>query len=318
MFEFPYRRTTIRTPFSRQELVARFAHTVSPEVMRWGWGTPAGWTDETFTGAVFAHGFNIHRVIRGRNSGLPMVYGRFRETPGGTEIELCVTLHPFVWVFAVLTSSFIIVPLVYNFIVPPSQRMATSVFTLIFPVFIYFIITFSYVDEYVRALSFINYTLSEAVTPVYPAISPQNRVSVWLKFGRICFLIFFVGMLGFMCYSGVQEFYQQTSHTRQPIEAEFMRIPLPPNTSVISGNGTTSITCETSSSYQQITAFYDDELVDAGWTLAGEEPLRDWGRDLGGKIRHYRKGHDVIDLQWAGESAQYGWDYALSLSGDDR
>jgi hypothetical protein len=42
--------------------------------------------------------------------------------------------------------------------------------------------------------------------------------------------------------------------------------------------------------------------------------MKDWGQDLGGRTARYCKGKYRADLQYAGERANYGWDYAFSLS----
>jgi hypothetical protein len=66
--------------------------------------------------------------------------------------------------------------------------------------------------------------------------------------------------------------------------------------------------------YIDIRAYYDRELSRLGWTLNDEGPIRDWGRDFGGKRVEYCKGEYTASLQYAGENADYGWTYALELS----
>jgi len=69
-----------------------------------------------------------------------------------------------------------------------------------------------------------------------------------------------------------------------------------------------------SSSYSAILEYYDQQMTALGWRFAGERPLRDWGRDFGGRVRDYCKGPLSASLQYAGERANYGWTYAIDLS----
>jgi hypothetical protein len=55
-----------------------------------------------FAGKVSAHGFRIIRVVSGRDSFNPMLYGRFLPAPNGTQVSVVVTWHPIVWLFLCL------------------------------------------------------------------------------------------------------------------------------------------------------------------------------------------------------------------------
>jgi len=66
-------------------------------------------------------------------------------------------------------------------------------------------------------------------------------------------------------------------------------------------------------SFEQVRAHFDRELQRNGWKFYKEERVLDWGRDFGGKSLHYCKGEYTASLQYAGENAGYGWDYALDL-----
>ena len=67
-------------------------------------------------------------------------------------------------------------------------------------------------------------------------------------------------------------------------------------------------------SYSELRAYYDAQLLGHGWTFERETPLRDWGRDFGGRVAHYKKGDDIASLQYSGDTAGYGWTYAISFS----
>ncbi len=64
-----------------------------------------------FQGSVSKSGFIIHRTIQGRNSFLPMLFGRFVHTDRGTKIVVHMTFHPLVWAFLVLTGYFVYIRL---------------------------------------------------------------------------------------------------------------------------------------------------------------------------------------------------------------
>jgi len=70
----------------------------------------------------------------------------------------------------------------------------------------------------------------------------------------------------------------------------------------------------TSQSYSEIRRYYDQELAQHGWAFYREEEVRDWGRNLGGRIAHYRKRGYTASLQYAGERANDSWNFALDLS----
>ena len=73
-------------------------------------------------------------------------------------------------------------------------------------------------------------------------------------------------------------------------------------------------TYRTNLPYAEVRKHYDAELSKRGWAFYMEEPLTEWGKDLGGKETHYCKGRYRAGLQWAGERANDGFDYAFSVS----
>jgi hypothetical protein len=73
-------------------------------------------------------------------------------------------------------------------------------------------------------------------------------------------------------------------------------------------------TYQTRLKYPEIRDFYDRELAKQGWSFYEEEQMKHWWRDLGGKSARYCKGPYRADLQYAGEGAGYGWDYAFTVS----
>jgi hypothetical protein len=131
--------------------------------------------------------------------------------------------------------------------------------------------------------------------------------------------LLFVGVLLFVGYDVVINGPEARKHL-QVLEHEAQRIAPPPGATRLSvsprhkpGQAGLSTAYETPLPYAQLRAHYDTALAAQGWTLQGEAPLRDWGKDLGGRTAQYRKGEYTAALQFAGAEADYGWTYALEL-----
>jgi hypothetical protein len=52
-----------------------------------------------FVGCVDGHAFQLRRVIRGRNSFLPRIWGHIISTGDGTRVKVIMFMHPFTVVF---------------------------------------------------------------------------------------------------------------------------------------------------------------------------------------------------------------------------
>jgi hypothetical protein len=108
----------------------------------------------------------------------------------------------------------------------------------------------------------------------------------------------------------------------QALKAEFNLIqPLPgalrTNLTARSKGGKQAIVSarfKTNKSYDEIRTFYFDEALKNGWTFSKEATKTDWGSDLGGKTIDFYKDEYELSIQYAGEKADYGWDFAVSLS----
>jgi hypothetical protein len=65
--------------------------------------------------------------------------------------------------------------------------------------------------------------------------------------------------------------------------------------------------------FSEIRSFYDDAFSKAGWRFAGERSVQDWWRDFGGKSVTYCKAGYVASVEYAGTTAQYGWNFSVSV-----
>ena len=63
-----------------------------------------------------------------------------------------------------------------------------------------------------------------------------------------------------------------------------------------------------------VRAHYDHELTSKGWQFVGERVVRDWWRDLGGRVIVYCKQGNAASVTYAGAQANYGWTYVFDVS----
>ena len=108
---------------------------------------------------------------------------------------------------------------------------------------------------------------------------------------------------------------------RHDLENESSSVPAMPGSREISHSSSTKPhqalvgnSYTTALSWADIRSYYDRALASAGWTFAVETPVRDWGKDLGGRNACYRKGAYRTHVQYAGAAANYGWDFAVDMS----
>lgn len=69
---------------------------------------------------------------------------------------------------------------------------------------------------------------------------------------------------------------------------------------------------DSSSAYEEVKAFYLRELINRGWKMSSESPMKDWGRDFGGRRLEFRRAEYSLVIQYAGERDDQ-WDYAVTL-----
>ncbi len=112
------------------------------------------------------------------------------------------------------------------------------------------------------------------------------------------------------------------SSVLKALEQEYEQVRPPPGARLLGALSRTNKTSQalvdgnytTSARYPELRSYYDNELARHGWTPCGERPLKDWFTDLGGVSRTYCKGELRAHLQYAGERANYGWDFDFNMS----
>ena len=95
----PYRRFEFVTALDVSAATAQVAAHLRARRSFWERFT---WRASGFEGGVTGDRFQFSRIVGYGNSFLPVVRGRIRAEPGGSRIEVTMTMHPFVMLFLVL------------------------------------------------------------------------------------------------------------------------------------------------------------------------------------------------------------------------
>ena len=90
-----------------------------------------------FYGSVWAGGFRIMRVVRGRDSFNPVMYGRLFSAPVGTRVRVIMTFHPLVWVFMAVWSAFFAYPIASGGDSRGGMAMLIGLWAIGVPIFYY-------------------------------------------------------------------------------------------------------------------------------------------------------------------------------------
>ena len=145
----------------------------------------------------------------------------------------------------------------------------------------------------------------------------------WAVAGIVLSLVAVAG-LAILIATAARAVRRSSSETRQnaaQLRNEFESIePLPGATELGRhdasklGQALVGATYTTTAAYDDIRQHYDRVARQHGWDVGCEQPLRDWARDFGGRAREYRKGQFRASVQFAGERAQYGWNYAFDMT----
>lgn len=65
--------------------------------------------------------------------------------------------------------------------------------------------------------------------------------------------------------------------------------------------------------YEVVKSFYMSQLTERGWTVESERQLTSWGDSAGGHELKFSKGEYMFTLEYSGEKASAGWDYAIGI-----
>ena len=98
----PYQKLVFESALSREEIIRRLSREVATR--RWGWFEKR---PELFEGTISEEGFQISRIIRYRNSFLPIIHGRFYPSVQGVRVEVMMRLHIAVLIFSIVWLSFV-------------------------------------------------------------------------------------------------------------------------------------------------------------------------------------------------------------------
>ena len=132
----------------------------------------------------------------------------------------------------------------------------------------------------------------------------------------LCIVVFAV-FLGYEFLVKLPEAKQVTTQ----LEIELNAIAHLPNADVVAhsssydpGRALVNAKYSTDSRSEDVFKYYDEQLRQHGWQFYQTKGMKDWGRDLGGKLVDYCKGDYEAELFYAGQKANYGWTYSLDMS----
>jgi hypothetical protein len=100
----PFERITYKTNLSEKEVLTRLSGFVEPKKF----GLGKNYIKE-YEGTVNNNSFEISRVIQYRNSFLPQINGRIQNENNGTQIQVTMSLHAFVFFFLIVWWSFALI-----------------------------------------------------------------------------------------------------------------------------------------------------------------------------------------------------------------
>lgn len=105
-----FRKTIIVSSLTETEVISRLSQIVDLKKRTFGFGH----SDPTkqYVGKIESRQFKIHRIIKGRNSFIPIIQGNIIDNFSTTSIELKMRLHLIIILFLLWLSGFV----VYDFI----------------------------------------------------------------------------------------------------------------------------------------------------------------------------------------------------------
>lgn len=97
----PFERISYNTKLPEQEVLRRLSNCVEPK--RFGFRKVS---DKEYEGDINDNSFDISKIIQYRNSFIPQIKGTIQKNNQGTQIEVTMQLHVFVFVFLIFWCSF--------------------------------------------------------------------------------------------------------------------------------------------------------------------------------------------------------------------
>ncbi|TXI95149.1 MAG: hypothetical protein E6Q35_10200 [Chryseobacterium cucumeris] len=100
----PFERITYKTNLSEKEVLTRLSGFVEPKKF----GLGKNYIKE-YEGSIYNNSFEISKVIQYRNSFLPQINGKIQNENNGTQIQVTMSLHAFVFFFLIVWCSFALI-----------------------------------------------------------------------------------------------------------------------------------------------------------------------------------------------------------------
>ena len=137
----------------------------------------------------------------------------------------------------------------------------------------------------------------------------------WLDLRLACIVLLLL-LLSPGCWSAKED-----AARLEEIKAVWARLPTYSglqeiDSSTTSGGGKAMVSKKYRSEarYDDVKRFYVEYLIPDGWTMVSEKKIVDIGTDFGGYHIEFRKGDLSLGLEYAGEKANYEWQYAIAVN----
>lgn len=138
---YPSEKITYKTPLSKEEVLRILSENVEKSTHFWDFLKK---TEKPYRGKIFSENFEIQRVIRYRNSFLPIINGEIQQKNTHTEIHIKMQMILFVQIFLIIWFSIVFVML-FSVFFSVFFLKETSIWSVVLPLFF---LTFGFALSY--------------------------------------------------------------------------------------------------------------------------------------------------------------------------
>ena len=154
-------------------------------------------------------------------------------------------------------------------------------------------------------------------------VAPSNRcrlIMVSARLWRLVIVVMLIIMLGFAARMCKEHSPNRGDAKLKDVETLFAAVPIYPGSREIRTSWSSKDRVaglgkvyKSDASYEELRHYYVDVLAQVGWHLEHERHVTSWWQDLGGRELRFRQDDYYTSIEYAGERANYGWDYGISL-----
>lgn len=133
---------------------------------------------------------------------------------------------------------------------------------------------------------------------------------------KVSFVWLFLSLLCSGCWSAKED-----AAKLQEVRSVWARLPSYPGMQEIDsktesgyGKALVSKKFRSDARYDEVRRFYVESLGRDGWEIYGEKQLKGFGSNFGGYEIRFLKSDLSIVIEYAGDKADYGWQYGIAVS----